>query len=325
LAGASAAGASAGAAWADTPEVISPTGTISTPTPTIRVKFIGTSTTNVYGAVLKTIPEAMSLRLDGSLIAFTTSPVATSYPVTYEMIASGPVLTPLSEGIHTVVASSSTGSITWTFEYRRNENSACRGCHGEFNGIHLDTAPVSDMAHTYYDYRYDMYPPVLADQHAACMWCHQKLDTVVNDPGQFTDHKYDSQFSVNVDQLVAGRWCLICHVKPFFDAESKYELHGSRAAFSYSDLPSGAAIQTPRESMDCVYCHQQGAAQPEGVGPHDLVDDHTVGLDSGCQGSCHSADIAEEHTLRASDSGASLIWDMCHLSSDSRVPRISRQ
>jgi hypothetical protein len=199
------------------------------------------------------------------------------------------------------------------------ENDTCRSCHGsDFNALHIDQGNLK-LNH----WLPTTSPTMLGDGFVNCVHCHESLDTVVNDPGPFTD--YPLTPGIHADPT---RWCRMCH----FDSSpfTKYQMHTgiygaqNRTAFVWTGLPGGARVQAPRQESDCVYCHQKGAAAPNTRGPHDIASDHTSTLSSNCT-ICHSRSLSREHLSmgRLNSAGSAMSCSTCHVNGNAQVKAVA--
>lgn len=288
-------------------------------------------------------PSCISMKVNGTTVtAVYESLSATQGVVSYR--PSTPYSSDTTVAVELAVSDTYGASATrnWSFGVTNftdmvvggvSPNLTCKGCHGsDFNSLHLDQSPISYTMHTYYP---GTVPHVLPDQYANCIYCHQTLDTVFNDPGPMTSHQYDNYFEGNIESWTQGKFCMMCHkIQSFqpmsselFNSNRAWLAHGKSADFTWAGLPAGARIQTPRETMDCTYCHQKGPDQPYAIGPHDSVTDHTVTLDAGCQSgsACHSRVLSREHTApgRTDAEGRSITCETCHVDGSAAVRAVS--
>ena len=100
-----------------TPIRVAPVGVVHTATPPIQAHFTGIA---VGWSTTTTNPKDITLLLDGESIAYVREPLEDAYEVTI----TAEVAEPLAEGLHSVVASSTTGKDYWTFEYISDPSAA---------------------------------------------------------------------------------------------------------------------------------------------------------------------------------------------------------
>ncbi len=98
--------------------------------------------------------------------------------------------------------------------------------------------------------------------------------------------------------------------------------HGNTFDYSYKDRSNAELyeLNAPREAFDCTYCHQsQESAETFGVGPHDLVERHSVDLQAPGCAKCHRDILTREHSGRLDAEGGAFDCASCHESTDGTI------